>query len=175
MATREKKAKIMDELQETFAKNKVGVFTDYRGLTTAQIVALRRKLKESGGNYKVVKNTLARYGAEKAGKGALAAVFEGPIAIAYSSGDEVQLAKAITDHIAVTKLTLAIKGGFLGDKLITAKEVATLATLPARDVLLGKVVGGMQMPLYALLGQLNAPLRGFMTILQSRIKQLEGK
>jgi len=175
MPNREQKAKVIDSLQDTFGKSNAGVFADYRGLTTRELVALRRKLKGSGITFRVVKNTLARFGAEKAGKGALSSAFEGPIAIAFGHGEETQPARVMTEHIAITKLGLNIRGGFLGNKLLTAKEVAVLATLPSRNVLLSRVLGGMQLPLYATLNQLNAPLRGFMTILQAKIKQLEGK
>lgn len=96
------------------------------------------------------------------------------MAIAFVKGDISKSAKVLTDHITSTKLNMAIKGGFLGNKLLTPKEVSTIATLPPREVLISKVLGGMQSPLYALLNQVNAPLRGLMVVLQGRIKQLEG-
>jgi large subunit ribosomal protein L10 len=170
----EKKKQIMDSLEQTFAKSNSGIMTDYRGLKTSDVVALRRKLKENGVEFHVVKNTLARIAAEKAGKDQLAGIFNGPMAIAFVKEDISRGAKALTEHITVTKLAITIKGGFLGNKLLTPKEVSTLATLPSREILLGKVMGGIQGPLYALVYQMNAPLQGLMTVLQGRIKQLEG-
>lgn len=170
----EKKKQIMDSLEQTFAKSNSGFMTDYRGLKTSDVVALRRKLKENGVEFHVVKNTLARIAAEKAGKDQLASIFNGPMAIAFVKEDISKGAKALTEHITVTKLAITIKGGFLGNKLLTPKEVSTLATLPSREILLGKVMGGIQGPLYALVYQMNAPLQGLMTVLQGRIKQLEG-
>jgi large subunit ribosomal protein L10 len=170
----EKKKQIMDGLEQTFAESNSGIMTDYRGLKTSDVVALRRKLKENGVEFHVVKNTLARIAAEKAGKDQLAGIFNGPMAIAFVKEDISKGAKALTDHITVTKLAITIKGGFLGNKLLTPKEVSTLATLPSREILLGKVMGGIQGPLYALVYQMNAPLQGLMTVLQGRIKQLEG-
>lgn len=175
MSSREKKAKIIDSLQEIFARSKAGVFADYRGLSTTEMVALRRKLRDAGVTFRVVKNTLARLGAEKAGKDALKGAFEGPLAVAFGYGDEIQPARLVTEHITSTKLAMNIKGGFLGNRLLTAKEVTVLATLPPREILLGRVIGGIQLPLYALMGQLTAPLRGFMYVLQARMKQLEEK
>jgi large subunit ribosomal protein L10 len=96
------------------------------------------------------------------------------MAIAFVKDDISKSAKIMTEHIAATKMALTIKGGFLGNKLITAKEVSTIATLPSREILIGKVLGGIQGPLYALMNQLNAPLRGLTVVLQGRIKQLEG-
>ena len=170
----EKKKQIMDSLEEIFAKSNSGIMADYRGLKTSYVVALRRKFREAGVEFRVVKNTLARIAAEKAGKDQISSIFEGPLAIAFVKDDISKSAKVLTDHIATTKLAMTIKGGFLGNKLLTAKEVATIATLPSREVLLGKVMGGIQGPLYALVYQINAPLQGLMTVLQGRIKQLEG-
>jgi|ERR1035437_8541170 large subunit ribosomal protein L10 len=170
----EKKKKIIDSLEQTFAKCNSGIMTDYRGLKTPDVVALRRKLREIGVDYHVVKNTLAKRAAKQAGKDQITSVFEGPMAIAFVKGDISKSAKVMTEHIAANKMALTIKGGFLGNKLITPKEVATIATLPSREILIGKVMGGLQGPIYALMNQLNAPLRGLTVVLQGRIKQLEG-
>jgi large subunit ribosomal protein L10 len=170
----EKKKKIIDSLEQTFAKCNSGIMTDYRGLKTPDVVALRRKLREIGVDYHVVKNTLAKRAAKQAGKDEITSVFEGPMAIAFVKGDISKSAKVMTEHIAANKMALTIKGGFLGNKLITPKEVATIATLPSREILIGKVMGGLQGPIYALMNQLNAPLRGLTVVLQGRIKQLEG-
>jgi large subunit ribosomal protein L10 len=170
----EKKKQIIDSLEQTFAKSNSGFLTDYRGLKTQDVVALRRKLREAGVEYRVVKNSLAKRAASQAGKDQITKLFEGPMAVAFVKGDVSKSAKILTDHVASTKMALTIKGGFLGNKLLTPKEIATIATLPSRDVLLGKVLGGIQGPLYALMNQVNAPLRGLAVVLQGRIKQLEG-
>ena len=81
--SREKKAQIIDALQDTFSKCNIGILTDYRGLSTPEITILRRKLRESSVEYKVVKNTLARFAAERADRDDLANLFDGPIAIAF--------------------------------------------------------------------------------------------
>jgi len=171
---REKKAQIIDRLQDIFSKCSLGILTDYRGLSTPEITILRRKLSESGIEYKVVKNTLARFAAERAGKDDLASSFEGPIAIAFGYGDVAELAKALADYIRTSKVSLSIKGGFLGDRLLTSVDVTTLATLPSREILLAKVLGGMQSPMVTLVSCLTTPIRGIIGVLQARIKQLEG-
>jgi large subunit ribosomal protein L10 len=170
----EKKQTIITSLEQTFAQCDSGIMTDYRGLKTPDVVAVRRKLKETGAEFRIVKNNLARIAAKNKGKDQIGSIFEGPLAIVFIKGDISKAAKTLTEHIATSKLALAIKGGFLGNKLLTPKEVATIATLPSRDVLLAKVMGGVQGPLYALMNQVNAPLRGLMTVLQERMKQLEG-
>ncbi len=172
---REKKVQIIDELQTVIAECSTGVLTDYRGLATAEITALRRALMKSDIKYRVVKNTLARFAAEKAGKNELAALFEGPVAIAFGYGDVVEPAKALVEHIRATKISLRITGGFFGDTVLTAEEVETLAKLPPREILLAQVLGGIQSPIVMLLSCLASPMRGFMGVLQARINQLEGE
>ena len=172
---REKKAQTIDRLQEVFSKCSVGILTDYRGLSVPEITILRRRLKESGIEYKVVKNTLARFAAERAGKDGLASFFVGPVAVALGYDDITKPAKVLADYIGTSKTSLGIKGGFLGDSLLTVEDVMTLSALPSREVLLAKVVGGMQMPILALVGCLTSPIRGFIGMLQARIQQLEGE
>ena len=172
---REKKAQIIDRLQEVFSKCSIGIFTDYRGLSVPEITVLRRKLKESGIEYKVVKNTLARFAAERAGKDELAGFFVGPVAVALGYGDITEPARVLAGYIGTSKTSLSVKGGFLGDSVLSVEDVMTLSTLPSRELLLAKVVGGMQIPIMALLGCLTTPMRGFMGILQARIQQLEGE
>lgn len=171
---REKKTQIIDSLQEAFSNSRIGILTDYRGLSAQEMFALRRGLRESGIEYKVIKNTLARFAAERAGKEELISLFEGPVAIAFGYGDIIEPAKALASYIDTSKASLSIKGGFLVGRLLTAKDVKMLATLPSREILIAKMLGGMQMPLSALVSYLTTPIRGVIGILQARIQQLEG-
>jgi len=173
--SRQKKAQIIDSLQEAFAQCSVGVLTDYRGLSASEITILRRRLGESDVRYRVVKNTLARFAAERAGKADLATSFDGPVAIAFGYGNIVEPARALADYIRTSKSELTIKGGFLGDRLLTSDQVATLSKLPAREILLAKVLGGMQNPIASLVNCLTAPIMGVARVLQARIKQLEAE
>jgi len=170
----EKKKQLIDGLEQTFSQSDSGIMTDYRGLKTGDLVALRRKLRESGSEFHVVKNTLAKIAAKNAGKDQIGSLFEGPMAIVFAKKDIAASAKALTEHLAANKLPLTIKGGFLGNKVMGPKDVATLATLPSRQILIGKVMGGVQGPLYGLLYMLNGPTRGLMLALKERMKQLEG-
>ena len=173
--SREKKAQTIDGLQDTFSKCSIGILTDYRGLSAPEITVLRRKLRESSVEYKVVKNTLARFAGERAGKSDLVSCFEGPVAIAFGYGNITEPAKVLTEYIKTSQASLTIKGGFLGDRLLTSEEVVTLSTLPSREILLAKVLGGMQSPITSLASCLASPIRGIMGTLQARIKQLEGE
>ncbi len=172
---REQKVKVISELAEVMARCNAGVLTNYQGLSAAELTTLRRKLRELGIEYRVVKNTLARFAAEKAGRDFLAASFEGTTAIAFSYGDEVELAKALANHIRSSDSVLTIKGGFLADRLLTQEDVNTLAELPPRGVLISQILAGMQSPITALVNCLAYPLREITGTLQARIKQLEGE
>ena len=174
MAT-EKKIQIVEGLQEIFSKCNIGIITDYRGLSTAELNDLRRKLRESGIEYKVVKNTLAQFAARRVGMDELAASFEGPVAIVFGYGEIPEPSRVLTEYIRTSKSTMSIKGGFLSDRLLTSRDVETLATLPKREVLIGQVMAGIQSPIVALVSVLAAPVRGIMGVLQARIQQLEGE
>ncbi len=173
--SKEKKAQIIDSLEESFAKCSIGVLTDYRGLSVAEITILRRKLKELGIEYRVVKNTLARLAAQRVDRADLAASFEGPVALALGYGSIAEPARVLTDYISTSKSVLTIKGGFLGDRLLTSEEVSTLSKLPSQELLLAMVLGAMQSPIAALVNCLNAPIAGMARVLEARIKQLEGE
>jgi len=173
--SREKKTQIIEELQEVFSKCNIGIFTDYRGLTTAEMTALRHKLEESDTEYRVVKNTLARFAAERAGRNELGSYFEGPVAIAFGYGDMTEPAKVLADYIRTSRSTLSIKGGFLITRLLTKGDVETLAKLPPAEVLLTQVLGAMQSPVVSLVNLLATPIREVTGVLQARIKQLEGE
>jgi len=172
--SREKKVQIIDSLQDTISKCNVGILTDYRGLSASEMNVLRRRLRESGITYRVVKNTLARFAVERAGREELVSFFEGPVAIAFGYGDITEPARALTDYIRTSKASLSIKGGFLSDRLLTSEEVKTLSTLPSREILLARVIGGMQVPIVALINYLTSPINGIIGVLQARIQQLEG-
>ncbi|MDD4860389.1 MAG: 50S ribosomal protein L10 [Dehalococcoidales bacterium] len=170
---REHKAKVIEELQEVFGEASIGVVTDYRGIPTPELNVLRKKLREAGVSFKVVKNTLAEIAAKNAGREDLAQSFTGPAAIVLGYDDVSQPAKIITEHIRSTKSALKIKSGFLKGKLLTEKDVQTLATLPPKEVLISQVLAGMQSPIVILITYLASPLRGLGNVLDGRRKQLE--
>jgi large subunit ribosomal protein L10 len=171
----EKKVKVVDSLQETFKKSQVGILADYRGMLTSDVTVLRRRLQANNSELKVVKNTLAKLAAEKAGKKKIGPYLTGPVAIAFGYGDVTAPSRVITTYIAETKSTMKIKGGFLGDTMITSEQVTTLGRLPSKEVLLARVFGQMKAPMSLLVGTLSAPMSGFVGVLQARIKQLEGE
>ncbi len=171
--SKEKKAQIIEALQSEFSNCSIGIMTDYRGLSNAEITELRRKVQASDGTYKVIKNTLARFAAERAERPELSDSFEGPVAVAFGYGDIIQIAKAVADHVQTSGTTVSIKAGFLPERMLTAEEVISLARLPSKEILVARVIGRMKSPIWGLVGVLSAPLRGLSVVLQARIEQLE--
>jgi large subunit ribosomal protein L10 len=171
----QKKVEMVESLQEMFTGCNIGILTDYRGLTTTELNELRRKLGEADIKYRVVKNSLTQIALRNAGKDELAEMVSGPIAVAFGYGEIPETAKALTEYINATKSTLAIKGGFFGDTVLSPKDVNALAVLPTKEVLIAQLLAGIQSPITGLVNVLTAPLRNVMGVLQARITQLEGE
>lgn len=170
---REHKAQVIEELQGAFAKSSAGIIADYRGIPTPELNVIRRKLREAGIDFRVVKNTLAQIAAAKAGREDLKDSFAGPVAVAIGYNDVSQPARILTDHIRATKSALKIRSGFLQGRLLTDKDVQTLATLPTKEVLISQVLAGMQSPIVIFITYLASPLRRLVGVLEARRKQLE--
>jgi len=171
---KEDKERVVSELTERLKTSETLLVADYRGLTMPQIDTLRTRLIESGARFSVVKNTLTRRAAEAAGADALLALLEGPSAIAFleADGDMVAAAKALADAARETRV-LAIRGGIMQGRTVTAEEVENLAKLPPVDVLRGQVLGAIIGPLSALQGLVTAPLQNLYGLLDARIEQLQ--
>jgi large subunit ribosomal protein L10 len=150
------KASSVAELTENFRSSAATVLTEYRGLTVAQLKALRRALG-SQATYAVAKNTLAKRAAENAGITGLNHLFSGPTALAFVSGDVVEAAKGLRDFAKANPL-LVIKGGIFEGKPLSAAEVSKLADLESREVLLAKLAGAMKANLSQAAATFQAPL-----------------
>lgn len=172
---KEKKAQVIEHLTDILTRSSISILADYRGLKTSDLTVLRRKLGNAGIDIEVVKNTLARIAAEKAGIIGVNKLFEGPVVLITGFKDAVEPAKILQGYITETKSALAVKGGFLKERLLSAADVSALSRLPSREVLIAQVVGGIQAPIYGLVFCLVGPMRGLLTVLQGRIKQLEAK
>ncbi len=169
---RAEKVAVVDEVSAKLTAADAAIITEYRGMSVGQLATLRRQLRNSGGEYKVYKNTLARFGAEKAGIDGLADLLIGPTAITFISGDAAGVAKALKDA-AKTNPFLIIKGGAMGGKSMSSKDIEALADLPSRDVLLAMLAGALQAPLVKTAGLLQALPRNFAYGLKALIDQKE--
>ncbi len=142
MARAEKEATVA-QLAERFRDSAGAVLTEYRGLSVAQIAELRRALGEHA-TFSVVKNTLTKIAATEAGLAPeLKELLVGPSAIAFVRGDVVEAAKGLRDFSKANPF-LVIKGGILEGRTLTPAEIARLADLESREVLLAKLAGAMK-------------------------------
>jgi len=173
---KEDKERLVSELTERLKGSQTLIVADYRGLTNAEIDALRGKLLEEGARFSVVKNTLTRRAAEAAGADALLTLLEGPTAIAFleSGGDPAAVAKALADTARTTRV-LAIKGGLLEGRPMSAEEVDALAKLPPADVVRSQVLGAITAPLTTLVALFNAPLQDLVGLIAAKIEQLQAE
>jgi len=143
---RAEKVAVVDEVRQRLDDSDAVILTEYRGLTVKDLAGLRRSLRTNGGDYKIFKNTLVRLAAKQSGLEELDDLLTGPTAITFISGDAAAVAKSLRDYSRTNPL-LVIKGGLLGEKVISARETAALADLPSREVLLARLAGLMAAPL----------------------------
>jgi len=153
---RSDKADAVAELTEQFRSSPGAVLTEYRGLTVRQLQELRRSLGENA-TYAVVKNTLTQLAVREAGVDSFDGLLTGPSAIAFIKGDPVEAAKGLRDF-AKANPPLVIKGGVLEGKTLTADEIAKIADLESREVLLGKLAGALKASLQNAVSLFQAPL-----------------
>lgn len=174
MAVTTEKQAVVSELKEKLSNTKGAVLTNYRGLNVALDTKLRRKLREAGVEYRVIKNTLTRIAAKDAGIEGMEQYLEGPTAIAMSDVDPVAPAKVLADFIRENKLqTLEIKAGLLEGKVIDVGGVKALASLPPREVLIAQLLGTMQAPITGFVRVLNGIPSNLVYALEAIRKQKE--
>ncbi len=160
-----KKEQEVKEIAQLLQSASLTVLTDYRGLTVADLQRLRAELRPRESQFRVVKNTLASIAAEEVGLNEVRPLLEGPTAFVISTHEPVAPAKVVSDFARTSKI-LQVKGAILSGQIIPASEVEQLATLPPREVLLGKVVAGMKSPLYGLVGVLSGTIRSLAYVLK---------
>ena len=153
MATKEAS---VAELTENFRNSNAALLTEYRGLTVAQLKALRKSISEHA-TYAVVKNTLTKIAANEAGISSFDEELAGPSAIAFVHGDTVAVAKALRDFARANPL-LVVKSGYFEGAPLSAAEVTKLADIEPREVLLAKAAGAFKATLYRAAYTINAPL-----------------
>ncbi len=151
------KKQAVAELTEKIKAAPAGVIVNYSGITVADDTALRTALRKAGVEYTVVKNSLTGRACEGAGYGELKNVLEGMTAIAISGEDPVAPAKILKEYADKLE-TFELKGGFVDGKVLDKSGVAELASIPAKPILVGKMLGSLQKSLYGLAYVLQAKI-----------------
>jgi large subunit ribosomal protein L10 len=173
---RAEKVAVVDEVRERLGGTSAAILAEYRGLSVGQMAELRTRLRGAGGEFKVYKNTLVRFAARDLGI-EIEELLTGPTAIAFvtekptgDAGDAVEVAKALRDFGREFP-ALVVKGGVLGDKLLSADDARALADVEPREVLLAKLAGAMAAPMQQFAGLLQALPRNLAYGLKALIDQ----
>jgi large subunit ribosomal protein L10 len=163
---RSEKEIVVQDVTEVFEKAK-GVFVaDYAGLTVEKISVLRQKCRAAKVEFKVVKNTLAKRAADAAGKGGINAYFKGPSAIAYSYDDPAAPARVIRDFYKDNQKP-KVRGSLFEGEFFGPERIDQIASLPSRNELIAKVLGGFNAPIQGFVGGLNGILSKFVRTLDA--------
>lgn len=173
--TRSDKADLVEQYSAGMAAAPHAFLLGYKGITVPQVTELRAKIRETGGQYVVVKNRLALLAVEGHPLGELSGEFTGPTAVAYSEDDPVGLAKALTEF-AKDAPVLELKGGLLNGQQVAPEEIQSIAELPSREELVAKLLYLLQSPVQRFAQVLAAVPRGFAVVLDqiARNKEQEG-
>lgn len=163
---REEKSHLIAELKDKFNRANAVVFTDYKGLTVAELFDLRRSLRGASIEYKVVKNTLAKAAAGETAIAVASDLFKGPIGIAIGYTDPVQIAKKILEY-SKKNSKLKVNGGVVEGKLCNAEDIKSIAELPPREVLLSMLAGVLQAPLSKMAATFSATVCSFAYVMEA--------
>jgi len=156
------KRQAVTQLAEMLRDSTAIAVADYRGLKVSEMQTVRRSLRASGVELHVAKNRLLKIAADQADRADLKPMLKGPTALATISGDEVALAKALQEAFRPFRV-VTLRGGLLGNQAIDVASLTRMASLPSRELLLGRLAGG-----------LASPITGFASVLAANLRNLAG-
>jgi len=165
----EKKGLVISELREIVAQSKGAILTDYRGLTVAEVTTLRKKLRDVNAEYHVVKNTLFKIAVGEEAAAKLDPLLNGPTAIAFAKSDVVPTSKAVIEYMASLKNRpeIKLKGGFIEGTVYGVADVTAISKLPAKEVIIGQLLGSLAAPATNLVGTLDNIIGEFVRTIQA--------
>ncbi len=169
---RPEKVQAVAEIKARLAESQAVFLAEFTGLSVKEQQELRRGLRESEAEFKVVKMTLARRAADELGLDVLDELLAGPTALTFAHGDPAAVAKVLKEF-AKEHPALSVKGGLLGGELLPAERVDELAELEPREVLLAKLAGAFEAPLVRMAGLLAALPRNMATALSQLVERRE--
>ena len=165
MQTRNQKKDLVKDLAQKIKDSKSVVFADFKGVKVKDLTELKKELRKEGVSFKVLKKTLINIALKEAGVEASTKEMEGQVAISTSPNDEVAPAKIINKFSKANE-NLKILGGVLESKMMSIDEVKSLAMLPSKEELLGKLVGTIQAPISGFVNVCAGNLRGLVQVLK---------
>jgi large subunit ribosomal protein L10 len=168
----QRKIESVADLTEKLSRTQVTLVTDYRGLTVAEITDLRKRLRDADAELVVAKNTLTLMAAKATGHEAIEPLLSGPTALAFAYSDGPKVAKAINDFNRGPK-KLVVRGGLLGNSLLSGDALDQVAKMPSRQQILAEVLGGISAPVTGVVGVLNGAISNIVYVLQAKIDQMQ--
>jgi large subunit ribosomal protein L10 len=169
-AQRTHKVEVVDEVKTRVGAATASIVSEYRGLTTSELAELRVALAAVGGDYRIFKNTLVRLAIDGGEYQPLSEYLDGPTALTFVQGDVSAVAKALRDFSRNNPL-LVIKGGLADGSLLSSGDLAALADLPPREVLLARLAGALAAPMQQMAGLLQALPRNMAYGISALIEQ----
>jgi len=163
---RKEKERVVSELHRKLQELRAVIVTDYRGLNVEEITRLRRQLQEASVEYRVVKNTLVRLASKETSVERLSDLFVGPTAMAFSNNDPLAPARVLLEFSKDIPM-LEIKGGLVEGRVVGPHEIAAMAKLPGREVLLGNLLRLLKAGQFHLVSVLSAHIRRFVQVLET--------
>jgi large subunit ribosomal protein L10 len=167
----QRKIETLANLTDKMSRMQFAVVADYRGLTVAEMVDFRNKMRENGADVVVAKNTLLRMAARDTGNSTAESLFVGPTAVAFAYDDPAKVAKVFQDYLKESK-KMSFRGGVLGSSIIQPDDLEQVAKMPSRQTLYAQILGGVQSPITGLLGTVQAPLTDVVGCLQSAVSDV---
>ncbi len=171
MPTEAKRAAVAD-LAGRLGRASIAIATDFSGLTVNEMTELRRRLREAGVEYKVVKNRIAALAADEAGMPEFKELLEQATGVVLGYGEPVAAAKALDEHIRQARSQMKVRKGVMDGAALSEAQVMAIAQLPGRDELLARLLGQMGAPITGLVTVLSGTMRGLAIVLQRRAEQL---
>ena len=171
MPTEAKRQNVAD-LADRLRRSTIAIATDFSGLGVNQLTELRRRLREQGVEYRVVKNRLARLAATDAGVEGFRELLDGVTGIVFGYGEPEAAAKAVDEFVKQTRSPLRIRNGVVGGEVLSAAQINAMAILPTKPELLARLMGQLNAPVAGLVRVLSGPVRGLAIVLQRRAEQL---
>jgi large subunit ribosomal protein L10 len=170
--TKQQKTELVEHYREGMATAPHAFLVDYKGISVPQVTELRAKIRDTGGQYLVVKNTLALRAIEGGPMDQLRELFDGPVAVAFSHDDAVGLAKALSES-AKTIPAIQVRGGLVNGQQVAGDQLQAIASLPSREELIAKLLFLLQSPITRFARVLAAIPRDFVVVLDQVRQQKE--
>lgn len=173
--TREKKEELVEQYVGLLRDSHAVVFVQSQGLSVSEVEQLRNRIRETGGNYAVIKNTLFRLALEQSDM-AVPAMIAGPLAVTFCPEDVAPVVQAVDGFAKAIGADrgFAIVGGMLEGEVLDAQKAQSLASLPTKEILFAQIMAGIHAPGSQLVGTIASGVRQVLNVLQARVDQLQG-